>query len=154
VYSNFRNKDELCVEVLSGIRAERMAEIAAMVAETTLDARLMRFEAWAERVIGDASWTRLELEFAAYASRDPDLRADLAQQLLQIVGLATAAISATAGDAGLALPIDPGELGVAVLSLGVGLGLFRSIEPSLPVSALINAVRALVLTGSGQPSPP
>jgi hypothetical protein len=37
------------------------------------------------------------------------------------------------------------QIGVALLSLGVGLGVFRSIEPKLPVGALVNTLR--VLTG-------
>jgi len=35
------------------------------------------------------------------------------------------------------------EAAVALLCLGVGLGLFRSIEPGMPVSALVSTVRVL-----------
>jgi hypothetical protein len=41
------------------------------------------------------------------------------------------------------------ELGTALLCLGVGLGLFRMIDPEIPVSALVNTLRAL----GGLPQP-
>ncbi len=71
VYSNFRNKDELCLAVLDELRAERVAEITGLLGAPTTDERLRRFEAWAERVIGDPQWTTLEFEFAVQARRDP-----------------------------------------------------------------------------------
>ena len=67
VYSNFRNKDELCAAVLDEVRAERFAETIELVAQPD------RFEAlrdWAERVIGDPGWTPLEAEFALHARTD------------------------------------------------------------------------------------
>jgi len=67
VYSNFRNKDELCVAVLDEMRADRFTEVLDVVAKPD------RFEAlhdWAESVIGDPGWTPLEAEFAVHARRD------------------------------------------------------------------------------------
>ena len=82
VYSNFRNKDELCAAVLDEIRAERFAEVLELVA------RPDRFEAlreWAERVIGDPGWTPLEAEFALHARTDEGSRTDLAGRLDNII---------------------------------------------------------------------
>jgi AcrR family transcriptional regulator len=145
VYSNFRNKDELCMAVLDGIRAERAGDIMTILAATTLQERTERFEAWAENVIGDPSWTRLELEFGVQASADDALREDLAARVTGLTELIAAGVRTLAetGDAQLAMPAE--EIGVALLSLGVGLGVFRSIQPKLPVGALVNTLR--VLTG-------
>ena len=142
VYSNFRNKDELCMAVLDEIRAERAGDVLAILKATTLEERIERFELWAENVIGDPGWTRLELEFGVQASADDKLREDLGQRIVGLTELIAAGVRTFEG-AQLAMPAE--EIGVALLSLGVGLGVFRSIEPKLPVSALVNTLR--VLTG-------
>src|ERR1700752_3937271 len=63
VYSNFRNKDELCLAVLDENRAERLAEVLAMITESDVRDGLRRFEEWAQKVVGDPGWTSLEVEF-------------------------------------------------------------------------------------------
>lgn len=143
VYSNFRNKDELCLAVLDEYRATKVAEIMASLSVPTLDARIGGFEQWAERVIGDPQWTRLELEFAAHASRDEALAAQVGERLRQLLDLIGAALQAATAQADVELPLPADEAAVAVLSLGVGLGLFRSIEPALPIGALTNTLRVL-----------
>src|SRR6476661_2934648 len=84
VYSNFRNKDELCSAVLDEVRSERFAEVIELVA------RRDGFEAlqgWAERVIGDPGWTPLEAEFALHARTADETRADLAARLDTIIDM-------------------------------------------------------------------
>src|SRR6188508_1034879 len=76
VYSNFRNKDELCTAVLDEVRAERMAEILEVMARPDLPSRVDALRDWAERVIGDPGWTSLEVEFAMHARRNEQLRTD------------------------------------------------------------------------------
>jgi AcrR family transcriptional regulator len=144
VYSNFRNKDELCLAVLDEIRAQRAAEITGLLDAPTTDERLRRFAAWAERVIGDPQWTALEFEFTVQARHDPALRRALTERLTavgQVVESAVATVAATTDDANP--PMATSEAAVALLCLGVGLGLFRSIDPDMPVSALVNTVRVL-----------
>jgi AcrR family transcriptional regulator len=154
VYSNFRNKDQLCLAVLDEIRAERAAEVTALLTAPTVEGRLRRFEQWAERVIGDPQWTALEFEFAVQARRDPALRQELANRLAgvgevmrsAVVNLTSTATSATGpgrADGRGEPPMAVDEAAVALLCLGVGLGLFRSIDPAMPVGALVNTVRVL-----------
>ena len=144
VYSNFRNKDELCLAVLDEIRAQRAAEITDLLRAPTSEERLHRFEAWAERMIGDPQWTTLEFEFAVQARRDPQLRRELADRIAA-VGKVMASAVQTVADSDAARPaMASDEAAVALLCLGVGLGLFRSIDPGMPVSALVNTVRVLV----------
>jgi AcrR family transcriptional regulator len=156
VYSNFRNKDELCLAVLDELRAQRAAEITGLLGAPTTEERLRRFEEWAERVIGDPQWTTLEFEFAVQARRDPDLRQAIAERLTaltQVVESAVGALSAGhavedgrergTGDSTHLAPMPGDQAAVALLCLGVGLGLFRSIDPGMPVSALVDSVRVL-----------
>lgn len=149
VYSNFRSKDELCVAVLDEIRADRMVELAGLVSAPTTQERLEAFEKWAARVIGDPEWTMLELEFAVRARHDPSLRERSAATIHALTHAAAAAVSTAAADAGVSPAMPAQELGTALLCLGVGLGLFRMIDPEIPVSALVNTLRAL----GGLPQP-
>ena len=145
VYSNFRGKDELCMAVLDEIRAEHAMEIVEVLRAPNTEERLRRFEVWAERVIGDPQWTTLELEFGVHAGRDPQLREELARRISAFSSTAGAAVTSVADSDGITPAIPAEELGVALLAMGVGvgLGLFRSIAPETPVRALVDTVRVL-----------
>ena len=135
VYSNFRNKDELATAVIDEIRAERIGEVLALVARDD------RFEAlleWAERVIGDPGWTSMEAEFALHARRDEQLRGDMATRLDGIIEMLANGVE-SADDLELAMPGR--ETATAMLALGIGLGLMRSIDPSIPVKGLVDTLR-------------
>ena len=135
VYSNFRNKDELCAAVLDEIRADRFAEVIGLLSQPD------RFEAlrgWAERVIGDPGWTPLEAEFALHARSNEQLRSELAGRLGNIVDMLAAGVE-TAEDLEVKMPSR--EAATVMLALGVGLGLMRSIDPSIPVKGLIDTLR-------------
>jgi AcrR family transcriptional regulator len=141
VYSNFRNKDELCAAVLDEIRAERFAEVLGLVSQSD------RFEAirgWAERVIGDPGWTPLEAEFALHARQNEQLRTQLAERLDNILQMLANGIE-SADDLDMRMPSR--EAATVMLALGVGLGLMRSIDPSIPVKGLIDTLRLV----AGQP---
>ncbi|WP_280497630.1 TetR/AcrR family transcriptional regulator [Nocardia asiatica] len=140
VYSNFRTKDDLCLAVLDEIHGERATEVAEIIAAPTAAQRLKRMTEWAQRVVGDPDWTQLELEFSVHARRDDHLRAELATRLDTIVGMLGEALTATDDREGR---IPQAEAAVAVLALGVGLGLFRSIDPGIPVTGMISALRAI-----------
>ena len=138
VYSNFRNKDELCIAVLDEVRAERLAEILDIMAKPDTSLRVEALQVWAERVVGDPAWTSLEVEFAAHARHNEPLRHDLASRLTTILQILTGATeSADAAKPQLA----GGETAIVMLALGVGLGLLRSIDPSIPVDGLVDVLR-------------
>lgn len=142
VYSNFRNKDELCAAVLDEIRAERFAEVLELVS------RPDRFEAlrdWAERVIGDPGWTPLEAEFAMHARPNDHLRTELAGRLNSLIQVLATGVESTAD---LELRMPSREAATVMLALGVGLGLMRSIDPSIPVNGLIDTLRLVVRQSS------
>lgn len=145
VYSNFRNKDELCTAVLDEVRAERLGDVLDIMAKPDTPARIDAMRDWAERVIGDPGWTTLEVEFAAHARPNEQLRTQLAGRLDGILQmLATATESADTPD----LKMPGREAATILLALGIGLGLLRSIDPGIPVSGLIDTLRIL----TGQPS--
>jgi len=139
VYSNFRNKDELCTAVLDEVRGERIAEILDIMAQPDLSSRVEALRDWAERVIGDPGWTSLEVEFAVHARRNEQLRTDMASRLGVILQTLTGAAESAADRPDPAMPRD--EMATVMLALGIGLGLLRSIDPGVPVSGLTDILR-------------
>ncbi|MCW2426513.1 AcrR family transcriptional regulator [Rhodococcus erythropolis] len=88
VYSNFKNKDELCAEVLGRIRLTKVGEITAQLgAKSTLDDAVAEFARWAERTIGDQRWTLLEVEFSVRSRHSEDIREKIAAGADQVRGL-------------------------------------------------------------------
>ncbi|WP_407107696.1 TetR/AcrR family transcriptional regulator [Rhodococcus aetherivorans] len=145
VYSNFRNKDELCFAVLDRIRAERMGEIAAtLAAGATLDDVVTAFGAWAERTIGDRRWTLLEIEFSVRSRHNEEIRSRIAAGAEGVRTLIAELIRSLADRYDVTPTMDPGQASAMLLGLGIGLGLQRAISPELSAAALTDAVRALM----------
>lgn len=144
VYSNFPSKVELCQAVLDAIRADRIAALGRAIAGvTTVDALAAALERWADAHIGDPAWTRLEVEFGVHASRNPTLAKQLARRHQEVRARVAALIAAWASAHRVALPLPAEDIGVALLSLGVGLGVQRAIDPTLPVRTLATVLRLL-----------
>jgi AcrR family transcriptional regulator len=141
VYSNFRSKQELCLAVLDGIHQEKVAEIVASLSGGgNLEERLAAFERWAERSIGDVAWTSLEVEFATTARHDDAVRAALCERDRQIRGRLALLIAAVVGPD---LPLPAERIATALLSLGIGLGVQRVLDPAIDVTVLTDVIRLL-----------
>jgi AcrR family transcriptional regulator len=142
VYSNFRNKDELCLAVLDRIHEEQVNLIAgALDGAEGLESLIAAFQIWAERSIGDEAWTALEVEFATNARRDPAVRHELAIRDKVIRDTIAAQLKSYAERFQIALPMPPDDVATALLSLGIGLGVQRAIDPSIPVNVLPDVIR-------------
>ncbi|NEW41854.1 TetR/AcrR family transcriptional regulator [Nocardia cyriacigeorgica] len=153
VYSNFRTKKQLCLEVLDLIHETKFGEITTLLAAgTSLDDQLERLQEWAERTLGDVGWTMLEFEFAIVARDDPQLRAELVSSLDAVRGAVAAQVQILADSAGIELPLSAEEAAGAVLSMGIGLGIQRAVDPSLSARLITDAVRMLLTAGT--PSTP
>ncbi|RDI64293.1 TetR/AcrR family transcriptional regulator [Nocardia pseudobrasiliensis] len=145
VYSNFRTKSQLCLEVLALIHETKFGEVTELVqAAGTLDERLQRLEGWAERTLGDVGWTMLEFEFAIVARDDPDLQTELISSLSLVRGMVAAQLQTLADDLGVTLPLPADDAATMVLSAGLGLGIQRAVDPSLSARLITEAVRLLV----------
>ncbi|WP_328409658.1 TetR/AcrR family transcriptional regulator [Nocardia sp. NBC_00403] len=150
VYSNFRTKKELGLEVLGLIHATKFQEVTDLIAAgNTLDDQLERFQEWAERTIGDVGWTLLEFEFATVARDDPELRAALVSSLTMVRGAVATQVQSLSDTVGIPLPMPAEEAASAILSMGIGLGMQRAIDPSIPARLITDAVRLLVTSGGG-----
>lgn len=149
VYSNFRNKNELCLEVLQLIHVTKGAEVAAVMSrQAPLEDRLTAFESWAEHTLGDVGWTTLEFEFVVLARHDPELRAALVASLDMARGIVAALLGALVASGEVALPMSVDDAATSVLSMGVGLGIQRAIDPTVSTGIVTRNLRAL-LTATG-----
>jgi AcrR family transcriptional regulator len=146
VYSNFRNKDELCLVVVDRIYAERVQAIAEVFNRGgDVEQRLAAFEAYAEGMLGDVPRTLFEVEFALQARRDPDLRAELGRRDALVADALAALISAQVSELALTPLLPPQDLARTLLSLGIGLGVQRFVvEDVLPVRILTDTIRVLL----------
>ena len=145
VYSNFVDKDELCLAVLTEVfTGELQAVSAALTRAGGLEARLRALEGWAQRMIGEQGWTALGAEFAAHARHDPDLRVRLAEFDAQLRATLGTLLAGVIEDVGIAPVLEPDVLATAVLSLAIGLGMQRAVDPTVPVRVLIDATRQLI----------
>jgi len=108
------------------------------MAKPDTTSRVEGLQVWAERVIGDPAWTSLEVEFAAHARHNEGLRDQLTSRLKAILQMLSGAVESAEN---AKPPLPGGETATVMLALGVGLGLLRSIDPSVPVDGLVDVLR-------------
>ncbi|MCJ0901982.1 TetR/AcrR family transcriptional regulator [Rhodococcus sp. ARC_M6] len=146
VYSNFKNKDELCAEVLGRIRLTKVGEITEQLgAESSVDDAISEFAVWAERTIGDQRWTLLEVEYSVRSRHSDEIREKIASGAEQVRVLIAGVVRHLA-EANVVKPsIDPDVAALRILSVGIGLGLQRAISPELSVDPLVDTVREFLL---------
>ncbi len=150
VYSNFGGKDDLCLAVLDTIHEEVAEAVLGSLSGTdSLEEALDTFDRWADARIGDPDWSALEAEFAARSRRDPQLKQALQARNERIRGLIAEALRTTCEEHGLRIALSYDGAANALYSLGVGLGLQRSLDPQLDVHVLSDVVRVI----AGMPVP-
>ncbi|MFI2372794.1 TetR/AcrR family transcriptional regulator [Streptomyces sp. NPDC018833] len=149
VYSNFATKNDLCLAVLDRIAAEQVTQLAAAMGDAPLfEDRIAGFARWADETIGDSSWTSLEVEFATANRRDKQMCEQLARRRRTVTDALADLIRAQADELGItpALPADTAAL--TLLSLGIGLGVQRAFDPTVPVQPIVDLLRSVM---SGRP---
>jgi AcrR family transcriptional regulator len=153
VYSNFGGKDDLCLAVLDSIQDELVtAVLVALDGAASFDEALQGLDTWADRRLGDPQWSALEAEFAARARHHPGVRRALVERDQKLRTVVAGALEHTCAAHGLSPLIPVQEVAAALVSLGIGLGLQRSVNPALPVHVLSDVARALVGGTSASPA--
>ncbi|GCE37034.1 TetR/AcrR family transcriptional regulator [Rhodococcus sp. USK10] len=151
VYSNFKNKKELCLEVLGLIHSTKGQEIAeALGGGETMEERLEAFQAWAEKTLGDVGWTMLEFELIVLSRHDPELRDALTATLGVAREITVTLLKSFTDSLGVVLPVPTQDAASSILSLGVGLGIQRAIDPTISARVVTDNLR--VLLAVSQPS--
>lgn len=154
VYSNFKNKKELCLEVLGLIHATKGQEIAeALGGGDTLEERLEAFQAWAEKTLGDVGWTMLEFELIVLSRHDPELRDALTATLGVAREITVTLLKSFTDSLGVVLPVPAEDAAGGILSLGVGLGIQRAIDPTISARVVTDNLRVLLSVSQEAPTP-
>lgn len=145
VYSNFGSKDELCLAVLDTLLDDSAHQLAAAVLRRKRFAgKLAELEKWARTVLDAEGWITLEIEFASQTRGNPELRAAFAERAEALRAAIALVLRSGAQESGHQLPMPIDELATTVLSVGLGLALQRSFDPSVSVRALTDTTRMLV----------
>ncbi|PQP25771.1 TetR/AcrR family transcriptional regulator [Rhodococcus opacus] len=153
VYSNFKNKKELCLEVLGLIHATKGQEIAeALGGGDTMEERLEAFQAWAEKTLGDVGWTMLEFELIVLSRHDPELRDALTATLGVAREITVTLLKSFTDSLGVVLPVPAEDAASSILSLGVGLGIQRAIDPTISARVVTDNLRVLLAVSQEAPT--
>ncbi|CAG7583529.1 TetR/AcrR family transcriptional regulator [Rhodococcus opacus] len=154
VYSNFKNKKELCLEVLGLIHATKGQEIAeALGGGDTMEERLEAFQTWAEKTLGDVGWTMLEFELIVLSRHDPELRDALTATLGVAREITVTLLKSFTDSLGVVLPVPAEDAAGSILSLGVGLGIQRAIDPTISARVVTDNLRVLLSVSQEAPTP-
>jgi len=149
VYSNFKSKEELGLAVLDEIHQEMVAEVVGAVGvATTYDDAINAFDGWLKVRLGQPRWTALEVEFAAVVRTSPFVATELAARHVQIREAIAAMLLEIQRRTGMRLALPADQVALALLSLGIGMGAQRSLDPSLDVHAFTATIRSLLLPPS------
>ena len=144
VYSNFAGKTAMGIAVIDALydrEERRLREALEEIPDDHIAAGFTALAEWADKTLGDPAWTRLEIEVAASSAHDEAQRAATAARYARMRASAAEFAEERFGDA---LPLDRDVLAVAIIGLGLGIGLQRSAEPSIPGSVWSEALRALL----------
>jgi AcrR family transcriptional regulator len=145
VYSNFSGKEELCMAVIDSLHAEQVESvIEAFSADTDLDGRIDAFTAWAREGLGQPRWTALEVEFAAVARRSSYVANELVKRHREMAEAFADLIRRVTKEADIELSMEAEQAAVALLSLGIGLGAMRSLDPTIDVDVFGQTMRVLL----------
>ncbi|MFB6846412.1 TetR/AcrR family transcriptional regulator [Streptomyces sp. NPDC056373] len=145
VYSNFATKNELCLAVLDRIALRQVAYIAAEMGDAPrLQDRIAGFARWAEQHIGDSSWTALEVEFATANRRDAQVCEQLAHRRRAVTATLADLIRAQMRELGITPHMPADTAALILLSLGIGIGVQRAFDPTVPVQPLVDLLRQVM----------
>lgn len=145
VYSNFAGKEQLCMAVLDSIHEEQIKGVlGAFAKDTDLNGRIDAFVEWARKGLGEPHSTALEVEFAGIARQSPYVAEELVKRHREITGALAQLISRIVAEEQLDLKMTPTQVATALLSLGIGLGAMRSLDPSIDVDVFGELIRGLL----------
>ena len=133
VYSNFASKEDLFFAVYER-RVDRYLETAERTVAGHGDAAegVLRVVAGvAARREKDDGWLAVFLEFWTHVLRHPEHRARFAEIHARAVDPFARSMERFAAERGIELPLDAGQLAVALFAMGTGIGLERLTQPGV-----------------------
>ena len=159
VYSNFESKGDLFLALFEEHVAGQVRDyLELFAAGETLDEQARSgADRWMRYLDEHPDFFPLFLEFAAYAAREPRMRAAFAARLGAFRAAFAGMIERGAADLGIELPDGAADqLGLVVNALGNGLALERLADPDAVPDELFGSVLALffdALAGAARANP-
>ncbi|UYM07023.1 TetR/AcrR family transcriptional regulator [Solicola gregarius] len=145
VYSNFSGKEELGLAVLDDLHTEQLAAAAAaMEGKHTLDDTLDALAWWAREHLGQPKWTALEVEFASIARHNPFVAEQIAARHKAVRQAIEHLVRKGVADLGVEPAMPAEQIATIVLSLSIGLGAQRSLDPGIDVELFAATLRRLL----------
>ena len=150
VYSNFESKAELFLALYERHMERHAAELEQLVARGETPAAQIEGAGrhWLEFVRRDRDWLLLDVEFSAYAMRDPELRERYAAAYRRLRDTAARLVEQAAATFGVSLPATPRELGTILSALGTGLMFEKLADPEHVSDELFEAALSLILAAA------
>ena len=130
IYSNFRSKDDLFLELLDDRLSRQFALVETVLEDApplTPDDQQARMGDFVWSNLENDDWTLLYLEFVVYAARNPEARAKLAESARQSRKIVVEIRERDYRDS--EPPFDVDEFATISLALFNGLGVDRLIDP-------------------------
>jgi AcrR family transcriptional regulator len=148
VYSNFAGKEELFLAVLDDHIARRLRAVEEAVAQADTPQERARAGArnWMEFLRQDPDWYPLFIEFWAYALRDPELRARVAERFAAFPRANARLLVEGMREAGVLLPDDIAQrAGILLTAVSDGLALIKVMDPDAVPDDLFGDALAFLL---------
>lgn len=149
VYSNFAGKFDLGFAVIQLIHDEQIARLrAALDGAETVEELLVGFAGWADASVGNEEWTMLELELVVGSRGQPALREQVADRRREIAGRFQQLLEEQRTKLGFELPMSLSEATTLAWTMGVGVGVQRTVDPDLPITPLVGLMRTIAGGGA------
>jgi AcrR family transcriptional regulator len=149
VYANFASKEDLFLAMLDARFAERLAELDAILS-TEDDPDTQAREAAAAFIAAiesEPEWERLFFEFALYAARNAEFRAELVARYRSMRERIAELLAQRARRLGIEPAIPPAHVATMTFAMANGVALERLLEPEAVPDELYPEMMAVFFTG-------
>jgi AcrR family transcriptional regulator len=161
VYSNFQNKDDLFLAVVDAENQRRVPLhvdllLDAPSLEEGLRASAREFAQYAQQ---HPDWTAVYVEFWTHASRNPELRREVAERHERLIDTVSGLIEEFARRWGVEFTIPAREVVRGTYALSRGIGLERLLDPQVTPLAQFEEMfmaftKGVTRPGAGAPQQP
>jgi AcrR family transcriptional regulator len=152
VYSNFKSKDDLFLELLDD-RIDRQFAVVSEVLESGSHDAAEQFprirEIFGSEMFWDENFTTLWLEFVLYARRNPEARAKLAASVQRSRAQVQELIEHEFATVGVSPSYPTRDLAEISLALFNGLGIDRLVNPSVVTDQTLDTTLSFLYGAMG-----
>ncbi|MBO9532266.1 MAG: TetR/AcrR family transcriptional regulator [Solirubrobacteraceae bacterium] len=157
-YANFASKEAMFLELLDEQFAEKLETIERIAGDgSDLGDQADRVgRDFVEALRGDEDWSRLFLEFAAHATREPAFGAEFRERFDKLRGGVAAVLERRAAELGIVPPFPADEIARMTFSMAHGVALEQLLDPATPED-LFGSMLRLFFGGvvvASTPAPP